>query len=117
MLDLDLRQEWIKALENGEWKQGKYTLKKEDKFCCLGVVCELYRRKTNQGEWVVSSLEEGREGFNLGKETVDEYLPESLMISLGLTIAQTTHLATCNDDYNMDFVEIANKIKDMRIAI
>lgn len=34
---------WIKALLSGKFKQGKGALrKKNNTYCCLGVLCELY---------------------------------------------------------------------------
>jgi len=32
---------WVAALLSGEYKQGKFYLRHEDKYCCLGVLCEL----------------------------------------------------------------------------
>lgn len=40
--DLDeFRKEWIVALRSGEYKQGRGYLHQEDRFCCLGVACDL----------------------------------------------------------------------------
>lgn len=42
---------WIKALRSGKYKQGRSTLRTDDdKFCCLGVLCDLYTkdRKTKK---------------------------------------------------------------------
>lgn len=34
---------WVKALESGEYKQGKGQLRDiENNFCCLGVLCNLH---------------------------------------------------------------------------
>ena len=35
-------KKWIKALRSGEYKQTKEFLRIGDKFCCLGVACDLY---------------------------------------------------------------------------
>ncbi len=40
---------WVEELENFE--QVKGSLRKGDKFCCLGVACEIYRRETGDGKW------------------------------------------------------------------
>jgi len=51
----DIKEEWIKALESGEYKQGtgclRRTVLEDDKFCCLGVLCDLYQKKTGKGRW------------------------------------------------------------------
>lgn len=39
---------WIKALRSGKYEQGKGRLKSRDnKFCCLGVLCDI----SKTGEW------------------------------------------------------------------
>jgi hypothetical protein len=43
-------QKWIKALRSGEYKQGQKRLcvidrDKSEKYCCLGVACELYMKE------------------------------------------------------------------------
>jgi hypothetical protein len=34
-------KKWVKALRSGKYKQGKNYLRTGDRFCCLGVACEL----------------------------------------------------------------------------
>lgn len=41
---------WVEALRSGNYKQGKYGLKREDEFCCLGVLCDLHA-KENSRNW------------------------------------------------------------------
>lgn len=33
---------WVAALRSGEYKQGHRQLRSGDKFCCLGVLCNLH---------------------------------------------------------------------------
>ena len=33
---------WVEALESGEYEQGRTELHEGEKFCCLGVACELF---------------------------------------------------------------------------
>lgn len=45
---------WVKALESGKYKKGRYQLKsgnKSPEYCCLGVACEIFPNKVkgNQG--------------------------------------------------------------------
>jgi hypothetical protein len=35
------QKKWIAALRSGEYEQGTVWLCKQDKYCCLGVGCEL----------------------------------------------------------------------------
>lgn len=51
-----VKQRWIDALRSGEFRQTTARLQRIDPergpgFCCLGVLCELYRRDTGQGRW------------------------------------------------------------------
>ena len=41
------RQDWIKALRSGDYKQTKGRLRRGDSFCCLGVACEI----SGRGVW------------------------------------------------------------------
>lgn len=38
------RKLWVEALRSGEYEQTNGALRYEDKFCCLGVACDLYRK-------------------------------------------------------------------------
>jgi len=40
-----VKEAWVTALESEEFAQGSYRLQSQSKeFCCLGVLCEIYRR-------------------------------------------------------------------------
>jgi hypothetical protein len=45
-----IKQKWVSALRSGDYKQTQNRLHNEYGFCCLGVLCDLYR-KENQLEW------------------------------------------------------------------
>jgi hypothetical protein len=36
------KEKWVEALESGEYEQGQGCLNGSGKFCCLGVLCDLY---------------------------------------------------------------------------
>lgn len=40
-MNTEIAQRWVEALKSGEYEQGYGYLNKNDKFCCLGVLCEL----------------------------------------------------------------------------
>lgn len=46
-LKADVKARWLKALRGGyksrQYRQGKEYLRRDDKFCCLGVLCDLSR--------------------------------------------------------------------------
>lgn len=47
-----VKAKWLKALRSGEYEQGAYFLKinreGEAFYCCLGVLCDLYRKETGK---------------------------------------------------------------------
>lgn len=40
-MNQEVKQKWVKALRSGKYLQGYGFLAKNDRFCCLGVLCEL----------------------------------------------------------------------------
>lgn len=41
-----IKKEWLEALRSGEYKKGHHALCTEKGFCCLGVLCDIYSKKT-----------------------------------------------------------------------
>jgi hypothetical protein len=53
-MKIEIKKLWTAALRSGEFKQGYSRLRyKEDgnRWCCLGVLCELHRQVTGLGRW------------------------------------------------------------------
>ena len=48
----EIREKWLAALESGEYKQCQGSLKTNDGFCCLGVLCDLHAKETGK-EWKI----------------------------------------------------------------
>ncbi len=107
-----IKKLWVDALRSGEFKQGEGCLKDDDKFCCLGVLCELYRR------------EEGCEWGTSGRLILSNhdggayYLPPVVQAWAGLSednprvnSAKGAHLAVVND-CGGTFPEIAGLIEE-----
>lgn len=40
-MNIEVKQQWVAALRSGEYQQGRGVLRKDDKFCCLGVLCDI----------------------------------------------------------------------------
>lgn len=49
-MDKRIRTQWVKALRSGKYKQGRGQLKDGNTFCCLGVLCDLFRKSKSNGE-------------------------------------------------------------------
>lgn len=43
-----IKRLWIKALRSGTYAQAYQALRVKDKFCCLGVLCDLHARETGK---------------------------------------------------------------------
>jgi len=102
------KQRWLKALRNGKYKQGRYTLRtQEDRFCCLGVLCD------------VVAIHEGKQWkfdgsyWAFGKATTA--LSSSVLKIVGLTahdpVILGTSLTIRNDAKKQSFKRIADLIE------
>lgn len=50
----EIADKLTEALTSGEYTQAQRSLRTENGFCCLGVLCDLYRKETgDQKEWSV----------------------------------------------------------------
>lgn len=97
---------WIEALEGGEFKQGRKMIKNGDKYCCLGVACELYNRTHKRkvslkaadlpvSQVLRNNLEPVRRWLRL-KTPQGRYDPENSLAGNSLT-DQNDHGATFKD--------------------
>lgn len=93
------KEKWIKALRSGEYEQGRNRLRRDGKYCCLGVLCDI----SGMGKW--------EENTYMGSESVLPYeLAEKMGItqwgdlSFGITL---THL----NDTGRSFGDIADTIE------
>lgn len=43
----EIKKQWIDALRSGTYAQGKGQLRNDNKFCCLGVLCDLHAKATS----------------------------------------------------------------------
>jgi hypothetical protein len=45
----ELMVKWVEALRSGKYKQGQRYLNRDNKFCCLGVLCEVLKIAPTDG--------------------------------------------------------------------
>lgn len=104
VMDKKIKAKWVEALRSGKYQQGKLSLrtttKAADKFCCLGVLCDVVQpeswHRTTAG-W-----------FNDGSQS---QLPYELRIALGIKSVTQVHLIDMNDT-GARFSEIADYIEE-----
>lgn len=53
----EIKELWVNALRSGEYKQHTGSLKDPDtnSFCCLGVLCDLHRKRRKTATWKFNS--------------------------------------------------------------
>ncbi len=112
---------WLAALESGEYIQGKRALRNPDNtFCCLGVACDVARKRGVNLVW--NTFEGGLElsGLGLAQEThfENEVLPGPLMSYFGLdsanppiTIRGNLADTSAFNDWVITFSEIAAALR------
>ena len=64
-MNQEIKQKWVDALRSGKYEQGRGFLRVGDKFCCLGVLCDLYMVE-NGGKWEATFNGQGAQGFYTG---------------------------------------------------
>jgi len=58
-MNKEIAKKWIEALRSGKYKQGKQILRSiDDKYCCLGVLCDVYITTTRKTEWKLGLVEQ-----------------------------------------------------------
>jgi hypothetical protein len=71
-------KKWLRALRSGKYKQTTGALRKKNKFCCLGVICDLAVK-----EGIIKPPIEEKEYYDYGGVT--GVLPEEVQKWLGLS--------------------------------
>jgi hypothetical protein len=115
-------EKWVRALRSDEFPQADGTLRSTRGYCCLGVLCELYRREhPDRAEWQTPVDNSPVFPFRMnngwkGAPVIhDGYLPEPVMEWAGMASSNgritTTgaNLANMNDS-GASFAGIAEVI-------
>lgn len=104
---MTFKDRWIEALYSGAYQQSRGSLRKDDTFCCLGVLCDL----VDPEGWKKNPFA-NHYSFKL----YNSMPPTDIMVSMGLTYADTTTLSTLNDSSNFSFEEIADYLLHCEMA-
>lgn len=110
-MDQAIAKKWVAALRSGKYKQGHGQLRKDNRFCCLGVLCDLapisagsWRRKAATGDYLYD--------WNTGGLTIKvlEWASMSTLYPAGFIDSTCDTLMHLNDS-GKTFVEIADIIE------
>lgn len=111
MMNPEIKERWIAALRSGEYKQTIGNLRVKDKFCCLGVLCDL-AAKDGIGEW--QENKNSNRFFSTPLFAASKLLPSTIVSWAGLNsprvLIDDSSLVSLNDQ-GASFSEIADIIE------
>ena len=99
----EIKAQWLAALRSGDYQQGTALLHYEDRFCCLGVLCDLYAKDTGN-TWE-------RHGSVCNMHRSDLLIPPQVQEWAGLKYPNPMALAHRNDK-GATFEELAEVIEE-----
>ncbi len=107
----EIKKEWVDALRSDKYEQSTCRLRKEDSFCCLGVLCDLVKDRVGL-EWKRESF-----GYFIGDD--DLVLPTKVKDFAGLGSTNPSVLwegrmymmGHLNDNERLTFKQIADIIE------
>lgn len=134
-MNQEIKKLWLEALRSGQYTQGRVALKSiegdgTNKYCCLGVLCDLYAQRYG-ATWTKGSttLMDGKSYLVLNGNTGGFYLPPEVRKWADMEshdgrlkdkieyetsngrVAKADCLATLNDHANYNFEQIAEVIE------
>jgi len=102
MMDAEIKRKWVEALRSGKYRQAQRRLRRDDAFCCLGVLCDIAGR----GQW----RDDGGFIFEGPHDVEHTVLPVGMNDLVGLGPLDEAHLAEMNDE-GESFAKIADYIE------
>ena len=110
-MNQQVKEKWSSSLRSGDYQQTKSYLRREDGFCCLGVLCDLYIKENNE-EWNLANS-----GNKYEFQDRAATLPPSVMKWAGLRssnpyIGNGTQTLGGLNDTGYTFNEIADLIEE-----
>ena len=122
-MNKDIAEKWVSALRSGEYAQGVSALCMFNKHCCLGVLCEVYKKETGDGQWTEATGTPDSHPYALMFTTIkgdDTQLPPKAVYNwAGMNDSNPvvryggllTHFTALNDKSLLTFDEIAEIIE------
>ena len=120
------RAKLVEALRSGKYEKGIEALRREDRYCCLGVACDLYKKHEGIGDW---EWDEFQSSWSFLGDI--ESLPQKVMDWLGFKdetgaliddieerSLRLSSLMDLNDnECGMDFPGIADVIESGKVKV
>src|SRR5271165_690928 len=129
-MNKSIKKKWLKALRSGDYKQGRDVLRKvgrdgEDRWCCLGVLCDIIDKKgwdktpsTNSTNTAYGYKVSPRREYHEAECTVPESVAKLAGIDNVFVDCENgdrtvrAHLESMNDVRKYSFKKIADWIEE-----
>ncbi len=96
----EIAMEWVEALRSGKYEQTTGQLREGNKFCVLGVLCDIAPKSVGQWGGISGELFSGH----------DMVPPGALLEWADITYSETDRFAQDNDD-GRTFAQIADDLQ------
>jgi len=106
----EARLTWIKALESGRYKQGTGYLRKDDRYCCLGVACEVSGLNLPPSPIPLNTTEGSITCTYGGNSAVP---PQEVLDVFNINGREVNRLVGMNDHEERSFYEIAAYLRNL----
>ena len=107
-----IKKQWVELLRSGEFEQGRGHLEQDNKFCCLGVLCQIALVEGACEFEVIQSVNSANIKYNrYDSHHVDETLSPHLLEWADLPAVDMDVLIELNDEHRASFQEIADYIE------
>jgi hypothetical protein len=121
-MNQEWKEKWVTALRSGEYSQTKGTLRDNDSYCCLGVLCDLVAKENPAFRWIAPFNADIVPFANPDEDPAIMVLPTALVELVGFSSRNplTSHtddefgqcsLANLNDHLDYNFNQIADQIE------
>lgn len=122
-MNREIKKRWVAALRSGKYRQSCGSLRKDDCYCALGVLCDLFvQDREHEGVAWLSVLGHYAVHYEEGQPTYSyDFLPQPVMNWAGLIHENPAFfveesedyftVSDLNDDQQLSFDQIATIIE------
>ena len=109
-MNKEIKAKWVSALRSGDYVQGKGQLRRGNKFCCLGVLCNIHAQEHPESTWL-----EHRDTYlgeiGLLPNEVTKWIGGGCGITGRVSIGGDYQSLVSHNDAGRTFLEIADAIE------
>ncbi len=127
-MDTTIKAEWLAALRSGKYQQTKGSLRNGNRFCCLGVLCDVVNPKNwrdddsylDQDNVLPGTIVENFDIYDVNpvvhvteeeKQLVLARSADEMLTHDKLSLSENRQRLASLNDYGLSFTEIANIIE------